>query len=405
MRAEETDIAVVGAGPSGLIAAREAAMRRAKVIVFEEHPQIGLPCHCAGLLSIKGLKKINAPLYKDYVQNRVKGARFFSPSGISFTIERKEPVACVVNRRLFDCFLAKQVMKTGSEIRMKSRVQMVKRDEDGRWVLNIRGGSPVKAKLLIDAEGSSTRILKMTELKTLETNKLLKGLQVDISGIELDSEYVEVHFGNKIAPGFFAWVIPLGDKAARIGLACRKFRPKDLLFNFIKKRFGDLEKISIHTFYSGSIITCGPIKRTYANGLLVVGDAAGQVKPISGGGVILGGICASIAGRVASKAVELNALGKNFLKNYESEWKAILGREFRVSLLARKILNLLSDRDFDKIFSIIGDKEVLHEVSVKGDMDMQGTSILKAFRKRRRILKFLPIIFRAAFRGLVGGTI
>ncbi len=402
MRAEETDIAVVGAGPSGLIAAREAAMRGAKVIVFEEHPQIGLPCHCAGLLSIKGLKEINASPYGDYVQNRVKGAHFFSPSGISFTIEREKPVACVVNRRLFDCFLAKQAMKTGSEIRMKSRVQMVKRDEDGRWVLNIRGGSPVKAKLLIDAEGSSTRILKMTELKTLETNKLLKGLQTDISGIELDPEYVEVHFGNKVAPGFFAWVIPLGDEAARVGLACRKFRPKDLLFNFIKKRFGDLEKISIHAFYSGSIITCGPIKRTYADGLLVVGDAAGQVKPISGGGVILGGICASIAGKVASKAIELNALGKNFLKNYESEWKAILGREFRVSLFARKILNLLSDRDFDKIFSIIGDKEVLHEISVKGDMDMQGTSILKAFRKKGRILKFLPIIFGAVFRGLIG---
>lgn len=393
MCVEESEIAVIGAGPAGLIAAREASLRGADVFIFEEHNEIGLPCHCAGLLSVEGLRSIGVPPHGAYVQNKIRGARFFSPSNLSFTIEGKKVFAYVVDRHMLDCFLAEQALKSGSCIKLSSRVQSVK--YNGGWILNVNGHDYLRAKLLIDAEGALPKILKATPLKVLDKNNLLSGFQVDISGVKVDPEHVEVHLGRGIAPGFFAWVIPLNDEEARVGLACKGSDLKNLLFRFIEKRFGDSERISMHSFYSGFIITCGPIEKTYSDRLLVVGDAAGQVKPISGGGVIFGGICASIAGRVASEAVKHDMLEEKFLKAYENEWKARLGREFKIALLARRILNRLSDRDIDKIFSIVLKEEIHNEISAEGDMDFQGTSILKIMGKRR-ILRFLPAILKAA---------
>ncbi len=393
MCVEESEIAVIGAGPAGLIAAREASLRGADVFVFEEHNEIGLPCHCAGLLSIEGLRSIGVPPYGAYVQNKIRGARFFSPSNLSFTIEGKKVLAYVVDRHILDCFLAEQALKGGSRIKLSSRVQSVKYNRG--WILNVNGHDYLRAKLLIDAEGALPKILKATPLKVLDKNNLLNGFQVDISGVKVDPEHVEVHLGREIAPGFFAWIIPLNDEEARVGLACKSPDLKNLLFKFIEKRFGDSERISMHSFHSGFIITCGPIEKTYSDRLMVVGDAAGQVKPISGGGVIFGGICASIAGRVASEAVKHDMLEEKFLKAYENEWKARLGREFKIALLARRILNRLSDRDIDKIFSIVLKEGIHNEISAEGDMDFQGISILKIMGKRR-ILRFLPAILKAA---------
>ncbi len=394
MNGEKVEIVVVGAGPAGLITARESSRRGVRVIVLEEHEEVGLPSHCAGLLSIRGLEEIGAPPNGAYVQNKVRGARFFSPSNLSFTIERKEKVACVVNRTLLDKFLAEQAERSGALIKLNSRVHSA--IYDGAWTLKIDGYSKLRAKLLVDAEGALPKVLGMAGLERLKIENLLRGLQVDLKGVSVDPDYVEVHFSRELAPGLFAWVIPLNDEAVRIGLACKGSNPRDRLFKFIKKRFGNVSKRRLEAinFRSGMIITCGPIERTYGDGLLVVGDSAGQVKPITGGGVIFGGKCASIAGRTASEAVRNNRTGRDFLKTYEEEWRAKLSREFRIALLTRRILNRLSDKEMDKIFSLVIREEIYRELSICGDMDLQGTSILKVFKKRG-ILKFLPIILRA----------
>ncbi|MCD6470584.1 NAD(P)/FAD-dependent oxidoreductase [Candidatus Bathyarchaeota archaeon] len=394
MSLEEVDVAVIGAGPSGLIAAREASLRGEKVLVLEEHREVGLPCHCAGLLSMRGLSEIGVPLDGEYVQNRFRGAHFFSPSNLSFTIERRKEIACVVNRYLLDNFLAEQALRNGSLIKLNSRVKAI-RYRGGFWLLNVNGHGWLRARLLIDAEGALPKVLGMTGLKTLDTKDLLKGLQTEIKTVDIDPDFVEIHFSSKLAPGFFAWVIPINNEVARVGLACRNANPRDLLFKFMRKRFGNMDNrdLKYFDFRSGLVITCGPIEKTYSDGLLVVGDSAGQVKPITGGGVIFGGVCAKIAGRVASEAIKNDEIREDFLKNYEREWKAKLWREFKAALLARKILNRLSDRHIDKIFSVIIREEIDKALSREGDMDFQGTTILRVVK--RRILKFLPTILRA----------
>ncbi|MEM2110763.1 MAG: NAD(P)/FAD-dependent oxidoreductase [Candidatus Bathyarchaeia archaeon] len=392
---ENIEIIVVGGGPSGLIAARKAARKKTRVMVLEEDKSIGLPCHCAGLLSSKGLADIGVSPHEPFVQNKIKGARFFSPSRLSFTVERDETVAYVVDRSLFDQFLAQQAVKSGAQIKLSSKVQSIKLDKQrDAWTINIEKQGLLGAKMIVDAEGVSSRIVKSTGLKPLKLASILPALQFDLNNVNVDPDYVEIHTGSKIAPNFFAWVIPLGENSARAGLACKELNPRFQLEKFIKERFGEKNNMSQIGVRSGMIITSGPIEKTYSDNLLVVGDAAGQVKPTTGGGVILGGICASIAGDVAAEAVDKNNFKEIFLRKYEVLWKERLNKEFQMTSLARKVLNLLSDKAIDKLFKIIIEENLQDELSVDGNMDFQRNALLKLL-KRKEVLKILPTVWRA----------
>ena len=389
MPLEKTQVLIVGAGPSGLIAAREAAQEGTKVLVLEEHAEIGQPCHCAGLLSLNGMKKLGLPVNESFVQNKFRGAIFFSPSGLSFKIERPMPVACAVDRVLLDKFLAHQAAKSGVEIRLRHRVHNVLLEETE---VSVRSGeNTFKAEIVIDAEGTSSMIVKTADLESLDFQSLLPGLQFDLIGVDVDPNYVEIHVGRKIAPGFFAWVIPLSEDSARVGLGCREANPRDLLNRFVEKRF-EGQKYKCLAARSGMIVTSGPIKRTFGNRLLIVGDAAGQVKPTTGGGVVLGGICAAIAGKVAFEAVRCGRFEETFLSLYEKIWKEKLGREFKYMLLARKIFNALSDRAVDKIFEFIINESLQQIISKEGDMDFQSSIISELLRRKRIFKLLLPLL-------------
>jgi digeranylgeranylglycerophospholipid reductase len=392
MKTEETDILVIGAGPAGLIAARRAAEREADVVVLEEHEEVGQPCHCAGLLSLKGLERLGIPADGPYVQNKVKGAHFFSPSGLSFTIEKNEPVACVVDRGLFDKFLAKKTTEAGARIILNKEVKSIERGE--REVTIQTEKERFNAKIVIDAEGVSSRIIKALGLKPIDRDLVLPGLQYDLGNVSIDPRYVEVHTGRKIVPGFFAWVIPLSENIVRVGLGCKGANPKELLEEFVRRRFGDENILVRGDVRSGLIITSGSINRTFDDRFLVVGDAAGQVKPTTGGGVILGGICASLAGETAAEAVACEDCSALFLSLYENLWKDELSKDFRTMLLARRVMNRLSDRALDKLFNIVIKENLQEFFSAEGDMDFQSNVLLRLLRKKE-ILGVLPSFLRA----------
>jgi len=392
MITEETDILVIGAGPAGLITAREASRKGAMVTVWEEHTEIGRPCHCAGLLSLKGLESIGVTGHRSFVQNKVKGARFFSPSGLSFTVERDKVVACAVDRRSFDLFLGQQAIEAGAQIRLNSRVQAI--EHINASVIVYGDKESTETKIVVDAEGVSSSVVKALGLKPLDQSGLLPGFQSDLKGVEVDPDYVEIHTGERIAPGFFAWVIPLSEDSARVGLACKEADTRERLERFVRDRFEDKSNPEWASIRSGRIVTCGPIEKTYNNSLLVVGDAAGQTKPTTGGGVILGGVCASIAGEVAAEAIRQEDFTIGFLQRYESRWKERLGKEFKTGLMARKIMNSLSDRAIDRIFKVVIDENLQGLLSAEGDIDFQSGVLLKML-SRKEILRILPSFLRA----------
>lgn len=385
---EEFDAVVVGAGPAGLIAATRLADLGKTVAVFEEHKEIGIPNHCTGLLSASGLKQIGVVPDKRFVQSEVKGAHFHSPTRLTFTIKAQEVKAYVVDRSNFDKILGTRAIQGGVEIRLNSRIKGLKLNRDEGTYIAETNGRNVRTKVVIDAEGYASRLLKQAGLKPPDPKWMLPALQFEIVNLNVDSTMVELFFGRDIAPGFFAWIVPTGSDSARVGLACRGGNQYQRLKQFVDKTLG---KVEVNQIRPGCVILGGPISRTFKDGFLVVGDAAGQVKPTTGGGVITGAICAKVAGETAAKAIEQSDTSEKTLKEYEVSWRELLGKEFSTMSLARKLADRLSDKTIDKIFQIIIEEELYQVIELEGDMDFQS-GIIKAAIQHPKVLKALTSV-------------
>jgi len=393
MNKEKTDILVIGAGPAGLIAAKTATLKGSHVTVLEEHYDVGIPRHCAGLVSEKGLKELGIYPNDAFVQNTVSSATFHSPSGLSFKVEGKEKKAYVIERSSFDKFLAKQAIGFGADMKLGFQaVTLLFRDN---YVVGVSGksGQKVLADVVIDAEGCSSKLIKTHGLIAPDSERLIPAIQFELDNVDLDSNNVDLFFGKKLAPDFFAWIIPTSENSARVGLASRKTRLSETLLSFIQKH---LNKYTISRKYGGVIYTGQPSKMTYNNGLLVVGDAAGQTKPTTGGGVITGGMCAHLAGKTAAEAASNNDFSSSFLKIFERRWKKRFGKELRIMYLARKFIDALSDKHLDDLFRIIIKKELYRKIEQYGDIDFQS-SVLVRLAIEPSFIKYIPFIIKSFY--------
>jgi len=384
---EKTDVIVVGGGPCGSFAALTAARLGAEVFVCEEHKEIGFPQHCAGHLSVAGLKQLGLSLPHEIIENEIKGAIFHSPSGKEFVIKRRSPVTYVVNRELFDKHLSDLAAKSGARYFLESRVESFLFDSGfvaGVALGKDRNAKSLTSKVVIDAEGCSSTLLKKTGLTPLQGSMAVKAIQAEVDKVdEMDKDMVEVYLGRKFAPGFFAWIIPRRDASAKVGLATWAGDPREYLRRFMKDhpvasrklRESNITSQSLHPIPLG-----GPIPKTCSNGLLVVGDAASQVKPTTGGGVIAGLLCSRIAGEIAYEAVKNNDFSATFLNRYQSRWKKLVGFDLTVMRQIRKLLNSLSDDKIDRIIDLsakLGVNSVLEKV---GDLDFQGKSLISMIK-------------------------
>ena len=378
---------VVGAGPCGSFSALTAAKLGVDVVVCEEHSEIGVPIHCAGHLSLSGLRRLGLHLPATVVENEFKGAVFHSSSGKNFTIKLDSPVTCVVNRELFDKYLASLAVKAGVRYQMQSRVESLAFEGGfvSGVVVNRRGSrGTLTSKLVVDAEGVSSLLLRKVGLQTLDRSMVVSAVQAEVEGIDgLDEDIVEVYFGKKYAPGFFVWIIPRREGSAKVGLATRIGDPREYLRRFMqdhpvaskKLERSEVTRLSFHPMSLG-----GPIPKTYSQGLLVVGDAASQVKPTTGGGVIFGLLCSKTAGEVAYEAVENSDFSEAFLSRYQSRWKEEIGFDLMVMRQIRRLLDRLSDKQMDKVISLCSQLEVNHIVEEVGDLDFQGKSLIRMIR-------------------------
>lgn len=370
-----TEAAVVGAGPAGLIAARELAGRGFDVKVFEEHPVIGEPRHCAGILSVEGLKRLGVTPNEDFIQHEIKGGTIFSPSGAGIRITSARTRAYTVDRTLFDKFLADVALDRGAEIELGHRIKALS-TRDCR-VVGVRGDADVRSEVVLDAEGASGALARRIGLPRPEEG-ILAGVNVDMPNLEMEQGMVEVWLGEDLAPGLFVWVVPTGERGVRCGLATRKGDAFELVKGFIERRF-EVENCAAPVRWP--VLTGGPVEKTYTDGMLLVGDVAGQVKPTTGGGVVLGGMCAVMAAEVAAEAIEAGNSSARFLRRYEERWRGDLGREFSTMLGARKFVNKISDDNIDRVFDSLkssGLEPTLERFVEEGDMDVQSGVLRKA---------------------------
>jgi len=384
------DAIIIGGGPVGSYAASNLAKLGIKATVFEEHSQIGLPSHCAGHISIRSLKNFNLyPLPNGLVENTFRTANFYSSTGMKFSIHLKRPVTAAVNRARFDQYLANQAQTAGAKYVLNSYVQSLITKEGFVRGVNIQRSEEklekVYSKIILDAEGISSRLLRQAGLAALNSKGIVYAVEAEVKGAQdVESDAVEVYFGKAYAPGFYGWLIPRLDGTAKLGLATNKGNPREFLRELIErhpvasKQLG-LAKITITSYHA--ITLGGPIERAYTNGFLAVGDCASQVKPSTGGGVIFGLTCAKIAAETASMALKKDDVSSDFLQVYQKRCGDMLNFDFSVMLRLRQFLNSLSDEKIDQMMRVLGKLGVDRSLSDVEEIDFQGKLVLKVLGK------------------------
>jgi geranylgeranyl reductase family protein len=358
---------IVGGGPSGTLVATKLASKGFNTVIFEEHSTIGVPNHCAGLISVKGLARLGIKPNPDFYQNNIYGGRIYSPDGEFIEIRDSRPRAHVIDRASFDQYLAHHSENEGAIIHKNQHVKQVKK---GKIRIN---NDWIPSELVINAEGAGGRLMRRSGLG-YNPPKLIMGYNTEIEGVDVDPELVEIWFGEDITKDFFAWVIPIDEKRVRAGLGTSSNKGLEKIKSFIKKRFN---KNDLPLVNAGQICVGGPVRRTVYDNILLVGDVAGQVKATTGGGVIIGGLCAQIAGEAASEYLE----GRSSLVKYDNLWRNKYGFELKSMCTLRKILNRVDDDRFNKIFHRTREKNIedkLQHLLETGDLDMQSSVIRNA---------------------------
>ena len=355
------DVVIAGGSVSGLLAAREIASSGHSVLVLEEDYEIGTPEHCGGLVSINGLKDLGIIPNSKSVIGNVNNAKIMSSSN-SFDISAENENIVVLDRRDFDKQLAFQAQKKGAEIVTKYRVTSFHKDESKYIVKSNR--ETFLCDVFVDARGISS-IIQQNRMGVLQS------AQYEIYADWLNDNQIIVKFDTSKYPDFFAWVIPMSDGKAKIGVAGRKINTVKVLDDFIKT-LGD-KYSTIRKIYA-PIWIGGPLKKFIYDKTVVVGDAAGQTKPTTAGGIYSCGMGGILAGRSISGYLDTNDI--KHLSVYENDWNSIFHKEFNKMLFFRKMLGRLDNKSLDNIFSIVSQSD-LSDISKNASFDFHSLAISK----------------------------
>ncbi len=367
---DKYDVAVVGGGTIGSYFALVMSKKGYNVVVFEENEEVGVPQHCSGLVSINGFKRIglwNILKREGLITNYIKGARFYGISGNYKEILLPNPIAVVIDRVNYDKTLANLAIENGTEYLFKSPVKEIR--TDGNLTAKINGETKtLYSEVIIDAEGARRRLI--SNLPSVHHSGLLSSIQIDIKAVKetVPIDTVELHFN---VDDFFSWVIPISDSRPvyRVGLSSNKLRmnPYNFLKNFAKKRIGKYKEIRK---FGGIVVSSGPLPRYVWGKILAIGDAAGHVKPTTGGGIVLGSIGAYIAANTVHKY--LNGSGR--LMDYQDNYNSLLGLQYKAMILARSTLNKLRKNGTDLAIRLL--PQAIFS-NLKADMDLQLEALLK----------------------------
>ncbi|MFC1864497.1 geranylgeranyl reductase family protein [Chloroflexota bacterium] len=393
------DVAVIGGGPAGSQVAYKLAGMGYEVVVLEQKERLGEPVCCTGIISQECVSSFD--IDESVILRRANSARFFPPSSEILNLWRPEPQACIVDRAAFNVALAGRAQGKGAEYVLNSPVKGIKVGGDGvRIEVACQGGALdfFEAKAAVIATGFGSKLAE--GLGFGKVGDFVMGAQAEVETTGVDE--VEVYLGQKIAPGFFAWLVPTSPQRALVGLLSRRspgLYLRKLMSSLLAQ--GKIASDEAKLSYGG--IPLKPLARTYSERLMVVGSAAGQVKPTTGGGIYYGLLCADIAANNLHRALRNDGLYARNLANYERGWKRKLGRELKVGYWARKFYELLSDRQIDRMFDIIKANGI-DEALLKADdlsFDWHGGVVLRlvGHRALSNVVKAVKLPFPSGRRG------
>ena len=382
------DVIVIGGGPAGSHTACGLAGLGYRVVVLEREAGFGGKVCCTGIVSSQCAAAYD--IGEDIIFRRVRGARLFSPSGKVVSVEREDVQACIIDRPAFNEAMAVRARDVGAEYMLGCSATDI---EPGKDLIRVRtaghgDGAPLSARAVVVAAGFGSRLTEQAGLG--RAGDFVMGVQAEVETVGVDE--VEVYFGNEVAPGFFAWLVPTAPGKALMGLLSRRSPGqylRELLLALVAR--GKVVSSVVGPLYGG--IPLSPPARTYGGRLLVVGDAAGQVKPTTGGGIYYALLCADIAVGTLGRALEKDNLSARSLSGYEREWRKKLGRELKIGYWARRFYERLSDKRIERIFDIIASGGIIEELLDEKDLsfDWHGEVVLRLL-KDRAIAKAMGVI-------------
>ncbi|MFC1935880.1 geranylgeranyl reductase family protein [Chloroflexota bacterium] len=378
------DAVVVGAGPAGSTAAAGIARGGFRVLLLEEHAEIGVPSHCSGLVTPRTLQE--AAVGEDLVLNRIAGAHIYAPSGRRLTLGNERTRALVIDRVGLDRALVVKAQERGVELAMEAKVVDVEREANGITVTVEHRGTTarVRARLLVGADGANSHVAHALGMEGLAERVLSLSAEGTLPGA--DEKNVQVFVGRSLAPGWFAWVIPLGEGRVRLGVGTsNSVRPVECLrrvFQTDASQFAGWQP----SRWTGGTIPIWSRRKIVQDNVMLVGDSAGQVKPTSGGGIYPSLVSARLASDVARVALAHDDLTECVLRSYPRAWDKAFGREFQRGEDLRRVYTSLEDRDFDRLLRLFGTKRLLELVNQYGDIDFPSGLF-------QRLTKLAPILW------------
>ena len=354
---KEYDVVIAGGSISGLLTAREIARNGNSVLVLEEGFEIGTPDHCGGLVSKTALNNLGINPSQKTFDSTINSAQIFSPSGKNIRINSKNQNVIVVSRRELDKQAALQAQKLGAEI-MVNTSYMKKTDSGVKTSIG-----NINCKVVVDCRG-------VNSLLNNDRDGVLQSAQYEVYGDWIQDGQVEVYIDQKKYPEFFGWIIPSGNGIGKVGVAGKEINVSKTMENLLSSKGNH----SIIRKIYAPIWIKGPIKKFTSENLVIVGDAAGQAKPTTAGGIYSCGMGGIIAGKTIAKFLETKQITD--LDEYQKIWINKFGKEFEKQTIARKLLRRLDNDSIDKLFNQIT-PEIIKEISEKDDFDFHTGSIIK----------------------------
>ena len=377
---ETYDFVVAGGSVAGLVFAAEAAKMGAKVVVFEEHPEIGEPEKCDGLVSLRGLRRYGYPPRPAVVQNEIGSALIHSPGGGRTALNAATLEVVVIDRSAYDRQIAETAEANGAVIQTGSRVTPGARGRDGVEV--VTKGTTVRGRYFIDATGpaSSPRA------------GILPAAKYELEGDWVKEHVVELFPDAERYPGFFAWVIPYGPRRAKVGAAGRGVNPFRALDRFLEDR-----PCKVLRKVSAPIYIGGPSPKFTDGRSVFVGESAGQVKPTTAGGIMTSIAGAVFAARWAWEAVQKGDQG--LLRNYQLQWEGTFLKEMRNMLRLRGVFEKLSNTDLDALSALLAAPKLAQKLA-RTDFDFHASALLGALGDQG-LLRVARVVASAEARALL----
>jgi digeranylgeranylglycerophospholipid reductase len=377
------DVLVIGAGPAGSMAAKHAALGGARTLLIEKRQEIGTPVRCGEGIGKEWLAEAGVEVSREYIANEVTRSRVFAPDGTCFSMDSLGigKTGFVVERDLFDRFLAKEAAKAGAEIRIKTSATDLLR-EDGRIIgarcQHMADVFDVRAKVVIGADGFESQVGRWAGLTTrLRTRDVVSCLQYTLAGVRTETDTLDFHLGSQ-APGGYLWVFSKGADLANIGIGVCLAKLHDraevqTYLDAFVARHPELAQGEVIEEVAGGVSASLPVAKSVTAGLLLAGDAARLIDPVSGAGILNGLLSGRWAGEAAAEAVRADDASETRLLGYERRWRARMEEELARHYLIKEGLQRTDDPALNQI---------VHALADSGLTDIRASAIVRILMER-----------------------